>query len=42
MDNKYVSNNENTESKAKKFWKGFGITVLSVVLAALTILVINL
>ncbi len=42
MENKYVSNNKNTESKAKRFWKGFGIVALSLVLAVLTITVINL
>lgn len=44
MDNN-INNNiivDVTENKAKKFWKNFGIFMLSLTLAVLTIVVINL
>lgn len=38
-ENKIILNDEE-ESKAKKFWKNVGIGALSLVLAALTIVVV--
>lgn len=43
MENKdYRVNLETSESKGKTFWRNFGIAALSVLMAALTVLVINL
>lgn len=43
MENKVVRvNYESNENKAKTFWRNVGIGVLSVLIAALTVLVISL
>lgn len=43
MENKdYRVNYETSENKSKNFWRNFGIGALSVFLAVLTVLVINL
>ena len=43
MENKeFRANYETNENKAKTVWRNIGIGVLAVVLAALTVLVINL